>query len=155
LRRLEAFDLKSSEQAKTLLIDALLAEIVPLYPRLKVWKAAALSTDTFTGIADYLMAPHRAYLETPLLCVAEAKKDDFEQGSAQCIAEMVACRWNNLQQAHKSDVYGIVSNGQTWQFYKLTMIGEIFESGLYTTSFLPEMLGALDYVCQECARNAP
>ena len=29
LRRLESFDLKSSEQAKTLLIDALFAEIVP------------------------------------------------------------------------------------------------------------------------------
>src|SRR5262245_47521147 len=67
LRRLEAFDLKSSEQAKALLIDALLAEVVPMHPRLKVWKAAALSTDTLTGIADYMMAPRRAYLETPLL----------------------------------------------------------------------------------------
>jgi hypothetical protein len=42
-----------------------------------------LSTDTLTGKADYVMAPHRAYLETPLLCVAEAKKDDFERGAAQ------------------------------------------------------------------------
>jgi hypothetical protein len=52
LRRLEAFDLKSSEQAKTLLIDALFAEAVPLHPRLKVWKAATISTDTLTGVAD-------------------------------------------------------------------------------------------------------
>jgi hypothetical protein len=155
LQRLEAFDLKSSEQAKTLLIDALLAEIVPLHSKLKVWKAAALNTDTLTGVADYLMAPRRAYLETPLLCVAEAKRDDFEQGAAQCIAEMVACRWSNLQENHHVEVFGIVSNGQVWQFYQLTQSHEIFESGLYTIDDLPELLGALDYVCIECAKNVP
>ncbi len=155
LRRLEAFDLKSSEQAKTLLIDALLAESVPQHPRLKVWKAATLSTDTLTGMADYVMAPRRAYLETPLLCVAEAKKDDFEQGAAQCIAEMVACQWNNRKDNHHFDIYGIVSNGQTWQFYKLTQAGEVFETELYTTGFLPELLGALDTICAECAKNVP
>jgi hypothetical protein len=155
LQRLEAFDLKSSEQAKTLLIDALLVEIVPLHPKLKVWKAATLNTDTLTGVTDYLMAPRRAYLETPLLCVAEAKRDDFEQGAAQCIAEMVACRWNNVQENHYIDVFGIVSNGQGWQFYQLTQTNEIFESGLYTVNDLPELLGVLDTICAECANNAP
>ena len=80
LRRLQAFDLQTTEQAKTLLIDALFAEIVPEHPKLKIWKAAVLNTDTLTGVADYLMAPHRAYLATPLLCVTEAKRDDFEKG---------------------------------------------------------------------------
>src|SRR5438093_920497 len=114
LRRLEYFDLKSSEQAKTLLIDALFAEVVPLHGKLKVWKEATLNTDTLTGVADYLIAPKRAYLAAPLLSVAEAKKDDFERGQAQCLAEMVACQWNNRQRGQDLDVYGIVSNGQVW-----------------------------------------
>ncbi len=97
LRRLDFFDLKSSEQARTLLIDALLAEIVPLHGKLKVWKEASLNTDTLTGVADYLIAPKRAYLATPLLCVAEAMKDDFGRGQAQCLAEMIGCQWNNRQ----------------------------------------------------------
>ena len=46
LRRFESFDLQSSEPAKTLLIDALFVEIVPLHPNLKVWKEAILNTDT-------------------------------------------------------------------------------------------------------------
>ena len=153
MRRLESFDLKSSEQAKTLLIDSLFSEIVPLHGGLKIWKAAVLNTDTLTGVAGYLMAPHRAYLETPLLCVAEANRDDFEQGAAQCIAEMVGCRWNNRQDDHDIDIFGIVSNGQIWQFYKLTQAGEIFETELFTIAFLPELLGALDYICGECAAN--
>ena len=35
-----------------------------------------------TGQVDYLVAPKRAYLSTPLLCVVEAKKDDLKQGLA-------------------------------------------------------------------------
>jgi hypothetical protein len=155
LRRLNSFDLQMSELAKTLLIDALFSEIVPNYPRLKVWKAAALETDTMTGIADYLITPDRAYIATPLLGVAEAKRDDFVQGRAQCIAEMAACQWINRQENRDITVYGIVSNGQAWQFYRLTPSGEIFETDLYVTRDLPQVLGALDYVCAECAKNVP
>jgi hypothetical protein len=61
LRRLDSFDLLSSEPAKTLLIDALFVEIVPLYPNLKVWNEAILNTDTLTVVADYVIAPKRAY----------------------------------------------------------------------------------------------
>ena len=155
LRRLDSFDLRSSEPAKTLLIDALFVEVVPLHPNLKVWKEAILNTDTTTGVADYVIAPKRAYMATPLLCVAEAKKDDFGRGQVQCIAEMAACRWSNQRREVNIDVYGIVSNGQNWQFYKLARAGEIFETGSYTTEFLPELLGALDTICAECANNVP
>ena len=152
LRRFDAFNLTNSEAAKLLLIDALLVEIVPSYPNLRVWKAAVLESDTMIGVADYLIAPKRAYLSTPLLCAVEAKRDDFEQGRAQCLAEMSACRWNNRQENHFVDVYGIVSNGEAWQFYKLLQTGEILETEVYTMKFLPELLGALDYVCAECAQ---
>ncbi len=155
LRRLSYFDLKMSESGKTLLIDALFVEIIPHHEKLKVWKEAPLITDTTTGFVDYLIAPNRAYLATPLLCVAEAKKDDFGRGQTQCLAEMAACRWSNEQRGLSMDVYGIVSNGQGWQFYKLTLNGEIFESDQYGLENLPRVLGALDYVCGECAKNVP
>ena len=153
LRRIKVFDLESTEQAKTLLIDALFAEIVINYPKLKIWKAEVLETDTMTGIADYLIAPRRAYLATPLLCVTEAKRDDFEKGRVQCLAEMVACQWNNKQRDLEIDVYGIVSNGQVWRFYKLTQASEAYETNQYGIEDLPGLLGALNYVCGECAKN--
>jgi hypothetical protein len=155
LRRLESFDLQTTEQAKTLLIDDLFREIVPEHPKLKVWKAAPLSTDRLTGVADYLVTPRRAYIETPLLCVAEAKRDDFEQGRAQCVTEMFACQWNNRQESHAVDVYGIVSNGQDWQFYKLTLTNGIYETEIYPMTNLPELLGALDHICGACEKNVP
>lgn len=155
LSRFEFFDLQSSESAKTLLIDALFVEIIPRHKKLKVWKEATLNTDTTTGVADYVIAPKRAYLATPLLCVAEAKKDDFAKGRIQCLAELAACRWSNQQRGLEIDVYGIVSNGQAWQFYKLALTEEIFETDLYGLEDLPGVLGALDHVCAECANNVP
>ena len=155
LRRIRVFDLESTEQAKTLLMDALFAEVVNDYPKLKIWKSEALETDTLTGIADYLIAPSRAYLATPLLCTVEAKRDDFEKGRIQCLAEMVACQWNNKQSGLDIEVYGIVSNGQVWRYYKLTRDSEPYETNQYGIEDLPGLLGALDYVCGECAKNVP
>ena len=155
LQRIEIFDLESSEQAKTLFIDALFAEIVNDHAKLKVWKAAPLQTDTLTGVADYLFAPRRAYLEIPLLCTVEAKRDDFEKGRVQCIAEMAACKWNNKQSDLDLDIYGIVSNGQGWRFYKLTRESEAYETSQYSITDLAGLLGALEYVCAECEKNVP
>jgi len=155
LQRLRAFDLQRSEAAKILLIDALLIEVAPTYPKLKVWKASPLESDVAMGIVDYLIAPDYAYVETPLLCAVEAKRDDFDGGRIQCIGEMAACRWNNAQAGRTVDVYGIVSNGQGWVFYRLTTVGELSATELYALSDLPDLLGVLHHILAACATNVP
>ena len=155
LQRLRSFDTLNTEAAKLLLVDTLLAEIVPNYTQLKVWKGEALESATLTGFADYLITPDYAYMKTPLLCAAEAKKDNFTQGRAQCVAELAACREKNLADDYDTDLFGFVSNGQLWQFYKLTTTSEIYETSDYSVNALPELLGALDYICAECAKRVP
>ncbi len=151
--RLDYFDLVGSEAAKLLLIDAVLLEILPRHGRLKAWKGEPIETDTLTGFVDYLIAPKRAYLEAPLLCIVEAKKDDFESGEIQCVAEMAACRWNNTRAGIIADVYGMVSNGDGWQFYALRTDNTIHKSRLFAIGLLPELLGVVDAICAECARH--
>ena len=155
LQRLRSFDTLGSEAAKLLLVDTLLTEIVPNHARLKVWKGKALESPTLTGFADYLITPDYAYIKTPLLCAAEAKKDDFEQGRAQCVAELAACREKNQADGYDIDLFGFVSNGQTWLFYKLTTTSEIYETSAYNVENLPRLLGALDHICAECAKRVP
>lgn len=155
LQWLRRFDTMGSEAAKLLLVDSLLAECIAPYERLKVWKGAALESATLIGFADYLITPSYAYIKTPLLCAAEAKKDNFEQGRAQCIAELAACREKNVAANYDIDLFGFVSNGQTWLFYKLTTTSEIYQTSEYSVNALPELLGALDYICAECARRVP
>ena len=155
MRRLNSFMVTASEAGKELLIDALLAEIVPLYSNLRVWKGHALETDTLIGAADYLIAPFLDYLSAPLLCAVEAGcplgDDDFEAGEIQYLAEMYACRQKNEAESLRIDVYGIVSNGQGWVFYRWNAENtELGRTNLFGLTALPSLLGALDHVCAAC-----
>ena len=130
-RRLDAFDTETTEAAKTLIMDALFGEVVSQFPRLKVWKSVAVETDTLAGIADYLITPRRAYVATPLLC-----------------------RENNTRDGFTRPVWGIVSNAQSWQFYCLTAADVVHKSGQLSVGQLPELVGALYFLCQECVDAA-
>jgi hypothetical protein len=150
LKRLEGFELTTSERGKELLIDAFCEEILERHTGLKIWKEAAIQTETTTGFADYLVAPRRAYLETPLLCVIEAKKDKFDQGMAQCLVGMAACADQNQKSGRPMATFGIVSNGQGWQFYRLDLDGSVWQSGLYSVRDPDEVLGVLNTIFGLC-----
>lgn len=153
IKRLRAnFDILLSESAKLLLIDAALLEIMRDFPALKVWKEAALQTDSLTGIVDYIIAPQGKVYQAPLLCVVEAKKDDFEKGLAQCLTEMYACLLFNQPQ-HQFPIYGIVTNASLWQFYYLDLDKNCYESIAYSESKIADILGILHEILTACENN--
>lgn len=149
----EVFDLQSGEESKKLLIDAICQAVLYQFKYLKIWKAAPLSDEQTSGYVDYLLAKKRAYLETPFLCIVEAKKDDFEQGLAQCLPEMKACQYNNQQLGQHLEVYGIVTNGNSWEFYRLQLDGKVYGTETYSIGSIAELLGRLHYVFQLCEQN--
>ena len=153
LERLQRFDLESLEVSKTLLIDAICEEGLETSQRLKVWKGPYLEGEDVCGNADYLIAERRAYLEMPYVCVIEAKKDDFEQGAAQCLVEMKACQWLHQQQGKEIDSYGIVTNGEGWKFYRLAVNGEVGETLLTGVGDMPMLLGRLRVFFELCEQN--
>jgi hypothetical protein len=121
--------------------------------RLKIWKGARIESDILVGNADYLIAENQDYLDIPFLCIVEAKRDDFEQGLAQCLVEMQACQWKNKQSGRLIDVSGIVTNAQGWIFYKLTLAGEVYKTRTYVSDDADLTLGALHHIFAECERN--
>jgi hypothetical protein len=153
LERLQRFDLESFEVSKTLLIDAICEEGLEGFDRLKVWKGAYLEGETTCGNADYLIAERRAYLEGPFVCVIEAKKDDFEQGTAQCLVEMQVCQTLNRQLGRVIDVYGVVTNGEGWKFYRLSVAGQVYETLLHGIAEMPQLLGIVRAFFQQCEKN--
>jgi hypothetical protein len=159
LTRLQSgFDIQRSEEGRKLIIDSILLEVIHNFPQLKIWKGPKLEGETATGAADYLITAKRDYVATPFLCVAEAKKDDFEQGLAQCLVEMKACQWNNLSRnddrdrIHPIDIFGIVTNAEGWKFYKLTTQNQVYETELYAFRNLPDVLGILTVLLTDCDR---
>ncbi|MFY7831056.1 MAG: hypothetical protein ACOVVP_04660, partial [Pseudanabaena sp.] len=149
----ECFDLQSVEESKKLLIDAVCEEAIQEFKRLRIWKGASLEGDRASGYVDYLIAERKRYLEAPMLCIIEAKKDDFEQGLAQCLVEMQACQWINHKLGREIDVLGIVTNGTTWNFYKLVRSGQVYETAAHALGDLEVVLGWLNYIFQNCEHN--
>ncbi len=78
--------------------------------------------------------------------LVEAKKNDFEVGWGQCLAELVAAQ--KINENMENPVYGIVSDGTFWQIGHL--VGETFTQN--RTSFsvdnLLVLFGAIDSVFQ-------
>lgn len=151
LRRLQAhFDLRYCEKSKELVIDAFCEEAITDLEHLKIWKGVKLETAQVTGNVDYLITERRDYVAAPFLCIVEAKKDDFEQGLAQCLVEMKACQDCNGDRP--IEVLGIVTNGDGWRFYRLDRSGQVHETGLYSNRNPAELLGALHHLLQQCDR---
>ena len=140
------------------LIFPLLQEAWKQNRRLKLWSHRALNYDeVLFGEPDYFLSVRpqgvsSTSLTTPLLAVAEAKRDDFERGWGQCLAEMIACQ--KLNKDETIPIYGIVTNGLLWQFGKLT--GQEFTLHLlsYGINEPAKILGLLHYIFAECEKQA-
>jgi hypothetical protein len=104
--------------------------------------------DVLSGTPDYFISTRselgKLVVGTPLIMLVEAKKNDFEIGWGQCLAELVAAQKINENMEHP--VYGIVSDGTLWQIGHL--VNETFTQN--RTSFsvdnLPVLFGAIDSV---------
>jgi hypothetical protein len=148
------FDISSGKGSKQLLIDAVCEEALGGFDDLKIWKGMSLETETTEGIVDYLVADRKGYLDTPLLvCIVEAKKDNFEQGLDECLAILHACQWQNQQAGRLFDLFGIVSNGDAWVFYKLTPDRQAYETATYGLTSLQLLLGWLKYILEISQAN--
>ena len=132
------------------IIFPILKEVYKNYhQQLSLWIQKYIAyDDDLNGAPDYLLATKselgKKVLESPLLAVVEAKKNDFEQGWGQCLVELVAIqKLNNLPNL---TYYGIVSDGNVWQFGKLT--GDLFiqDPASFTLDQLEEIFGALTFV---------
>jgi hypothetical protein len=86
---------------------------------LNVWIEEPFNVDKEKGLVgepDYLVAPATdcGGMELPPLCIIEAKKQDWDEGWTQALAEMIAA---NIKGANSC--YSVVTTGKIWQFSKL------------------------------------
>ena len=104
--------------------------------------------ETLSGTPDYLIATKSELGMTvvgiPLIILVEAKKNDFEQGWGQCLAELVAAQ--KINDAPNFPVYGIVSDGERWQFGKLVDDGFTQNRTTFSIDNLPALFGAINAV---------
>ena len=102
------------------IIHPVLVEIWRRYAeKLLLWSHQPLNYDeNLSGIPDYMVAQRsirgKIILDKPYLIIVEAKKDNFEEGWGQCLAELIAAQ--KVNDDPNSHLFGIVSNGKVWEF---------------------------------------
>ena len=152
------FDFLSSEGSRCkVVIFPILREIYKDYTEnYGLWVKKSITYDEIlNGTPDYLVATKSelgiTVVGTPLIMMVEAKKNDFEQGWGQCLAEMVAAQKTNDNPDFP--LYGIVTDGITWQFGRL--VADVFTRNRTNFSLdnLPNLFGAMDSVFKAAQEN--
>ena len=154
----ENIDVYTSEASRTdLIITPILREVYKQYHnKYSFWIQKSITyNDKLSGTPDYIIATRSALgktvLELPLVIVVEAKKNDFEQGWGQCLAELIAIQ--KINDDADIAVQGIVTDGELWKVGKL--MGDTFTSNIegYTVSNLPRLFGAINYIFQAVSKS--
>ena len=85
-----------------------------------------------------------------MLVMIEAKKDDFDEGWGQCLAQMhLAQELSN----HEYRIYGIVSNGDVWQFAYLEQNTLTQNSYSLNINDLQRLCDTLYFVFETCEKQ--
>ena len=85
--------------------------------------------------------------DKPYFIIVEAR-DNFSEGWGQCLAEMVAVQ--KINGSLEQPVFGVVSNGKTWEFGCLA--AALFSKNIkaYSIQNLDQLFAALNYVFIQC-----
>lgn len=155
----EHIDVFASESARChALIYPVLWECYKAYAKdYALWIGKSITYDeTLTGTPDYFVSTRSEFgvpvVGTPLILLVEAKRNDFVLGWGQCLAELVAAQKINGDASEP--VYGIVSDGEQWQFGRL--VGDVFTRNRtrYTSDSLPRLFGAVEAVFRSATGNS-
>jgi hypothetical protein len=121
-----------------------------------IWSHQPLNYDeNLSGVPDYVVARRSArgkvILEKPYVILMEAKKDNFEEGWGQCLAEMLAAQKINGDSLKK--LFGVVSNGKLWEFGVLQEERFIKNRKYYVLEDLEELMSAINFLFAESMKQ--
>ncbi len=152
LKRNMLLPMKNEKAKSEFIVAPILSEIWYINQNFKPLSGLTFNVDIsrgLKGIADFLISndPNAQELDSPIMCVFEAKNDAIEDWYGQCGAEMYAARLFNERKGNNiTIIYGAVTNGFTWQFLKLENQTLFIDSQRYGTANLPQLLGAIQKI---------
>jgi hypothetical protein len=126
LERRKYISLRTEKALSEALIAPILIEVARLHEdKISLFSGESIEADKAQGLVGELdfaftLKPHAYLLETPILATVEAKKQDFEAGITQCIAQLTGIQQLNAQENKDlPTLFGCVSTGYEWQFLRL------------------------------------
>ena len=135
------------------IISPILVEIAEFYQeKITLFSGEELevnAADDLSGACDFffVLHPHKPYIESPIISLAESKNEDMEYGRAQCAAQLYGAKLYNEAEGKDIPVlYGCATDGVEWQFLRFEDNVFYIDNRIYTN--LNEILGVWHKVIQ-------
>ena len=145
-----ALNINTEKARSELIIAPVLVELRRLLNhRISLFSGIDFTVDSskgLTGFCDYILSnsSDQIFLQSPVVCLVEAKNENIRTGYGQCIAEMIAAQLFNERAGHSVPyILGIITTGSNWKFlrYQGQIVAIDFEE--YLISQIDKILGIL------------
>ena len=143
-----------SEKAKSeLIIIPILIELMKRNEQFfTIYSGDTLTADKANGLSgecDFILAKNTGSFDinTPLIIIVEAKKNDMEIGIPQCAAQMLGARLYNADYGNNLEqIYGCVTTADDWIFLKLEGDTLFVDNQKYYLGQIEELLGVFQVI---------
>ena len=111
--------------------------------------------DDLSGTPDFMFTnlekEQYQKMSYPIVTTVEAKAENFVEGWAQCVTQMLACQ--KLNTKPNVIIFGIVTTGKFWEFGKMEKDKVVIHTNSYSVENLPKLLAILDYLLGEAKKQ--
>lgn len=114
-------------------------------------------TRGLSGECDYVFHTFSlaSVLLEPVFALVEAKRGYIDEGTGQCLAQMVGARELNKEKGKEIPViYGCVTNAEVWYFLKLEGDTLFLDGRKYYLSELDKILGIFQFIAESFEKKA-
>ena len=145
-----ALEINSEKARSELIVAPILVEIKKRMPeRMSLFSGREFNVDAARGLSGYCdfiisRSPEQLVIESPVIALVEAKNDNIQSGLGQCMAETIAAQiFNQRQENDIQTIYGVVTTGSIWKFFKLEGIAIEIDSNEYFINNVGKIIGIL------------
>jgi hypothetical protein len=120
----------------------------------QIFSGFTLTVDLERGLkgeCDFILCrtPPSPVIQAPILVIFEAKKQDIELGLGQCAAQVFAAHLFNQKHGREiQPLYGCVTTGDDWQFFRLQAHELLIDTKRYYLNEVDVILGILTAILQ-------
>ena len=145
-----ALEINSEKARSELIVTPILVEIKKLLPeRMSLFSGREFNVDPARGLSGYCdflisRSPEQLVIESPVIALVEAKNDNIQSGLGQCMAETIAAQiFNQRQENDIQTIYGVVTTGSIWKFFKLEGTAIEIDTSEYFINNVAKIIGLL------------
>lgn len=145
-----ALEIDSEKARSELIVAPILVEIKKMQPeQMSLFSGREFNVDAAKGLSGYCdflisRSPEQLVIESPVIALVKAKNDNIQSGLGQCMAETIAAQiFNQRQENDIQIIYGVVTNGSIWKFFKLEGIAIEIDTSEYFINNVGKILGIL------------